>query len=158
MTQEIRDKYLKNRIQTIVLDKKGTVLDSDDFLFNVPLKTNITELHPFFEVGFSELLEKTNHQDTFYCVYLGLDNAYDIYVNSGNKSENPYLIIYDYTKRYSYYQTVAQEKNESVLNFREEALKNHQLKIEREFKNKFLANISHDLDRKSTRLNSSHVD
>ena len=145
MTQEIRDKYLKNRIQTIVLDKKGTVLDSDDFLFNVPLKSNITDFHPFFEVGFSELLEKTNHQDTFYCVYLGLDTAYDIYVNSGNKSENPYLIIYDYTKRYSYYQTVAQEKNESVLNFREEALKNHQLKIEREFKNKFLANISHDL-------------
>ena len=48
--------------------------------------------------------------------------------HSGNANENPYMIFYDYTKRYAFYQTVAQEKNESVLSFRQETLKNQQLK------------------------------
>ena len=148
MIQKVRDSYLKNKIQTIILDKKGYVLESDNLLFTVALNQSIQDLHPFFESVFIDLLKKSNLEETFYCVNLDIENikgSYDIYFNSGSKTENPYLIFYDFTLRYSFFQTVAQEKNVSVLNLRQEELKNHQLKVEKEFKNKFLANISHDL-------------
>ena len=148
MIQKVRDSYLKNKIQTIILDKKGYVLESDNLLFTVALNQSIQDLHPFFESVFIDLLKKSNLEETFYCVHLDIENikgSYDIYFNSGSKTENPYLIFYDFTLRYSFFQTVAQEKNVSVLNLRQEELKNHQLKVEKEFKNKFLANISHDL-------------
>ena len=137
MIQEVRNKYLSDKIQTIILNKKGTILESDDLLFQTKLNTSIEDLHPFFESLFTDLLKKTNFEDTFYCIHLDVNNvkgSYDVYFNSGNANENPYMIFYDYTKRYAFYQTVAQEKNESVLSFRQETLKNQQLKIEREFK------------------------
>ena len=148
MIQKIRDKYLQDKIQTIVLNKKGLVLESDNLLFPTDINAPIQDLHPFFENLFTDLLKKNGLAEIFYCVHLDIYNikgSYDIYFNSGSKTENPYLIFYDFTQRYSFFQTVAQEKNESVLNFRQEELKNHQLKIEKDFKNKFLANISHDL-------------
>ena len=148
MIQKVRDKYLQNKIQTIILNKKGLVLESDNLLFPTELNEPIEDLHPFFESFFSELLKKNNVEETFYCIHLDIfdiKGSYDIYFNSGSKTENPYLIFFDFTQRYSFFQTVAQEKNESVLNFRQEELKNHHLKIEKQFKNKFLANISHDL-------------
>ncbi len=148
MIQEVRNKYLADKIQTVILDKKGFILESDNLLFETKLNTSIENLHPFFESIFGDLLKKTNFEDTFYCIHLDVNDvkgSYDVYFNSGSKTENPYLIFYDFTQRYSFFQTVAQEKNESVLNFRQEELKNHQLKIEKDFKNKFLANISHDL-------------
>jgi two-component system, sensor histidine kinase len=148
MIQTVRDKYLQNKIQTVVLNKKGLVLESDNLLFQTDLNQPIQDLHPFFESFFTDLLKKNDFEDTFYCVHLDIydiKGSYDIYFNSGSKTENPYLIFYDFTSRYNFFQTVAQEKNESVLNFRQEELKNHQLKIEKDFKNKFLANISHDL-------------
>ena len=148
MIQKVRDKYLQNKIQIVVLDKKGLVLESDNLLFPTDLNQPIQDLHPFFESFFTDLLKKNDFEETFYCVHLDiydLKGSYDIYFNTGSKTENPYLIFYDFTSRYSFFQTVAQEKNESILNFRQEELKNHHLKIEKEFKNKFLANISHDL-------------
>ncbi len=148
MIQKVRDKYLKDKIQTIILEKKGLVLASDNLLFTAHLNKPIQDLHPFFETLFPELLNKNDYEEIFYCIHLDFSDvkgSYDIYFNSGSKTENPYLIFYDFTARYSFIQTVAQEKNESVLSFRQEEIKNHQLKIEKEFKNKFLANISHDL-------------
>ena len=148
MIQGIRNKHLQDQLQVIVLDKKGTITESDNYLFHVGAQTNLEVLHPFFETGFTEWLKKPNFEQTYFCIHLnfeGISGTYDIYFNSGNSDENPYLVFYDYTKRYASYQNVAQEKNESILDFRKEALKNEQLKREREFKNKFLANISHDL-------------
>ncbi len=148
MIQEVRNKYLSDKIQTVILNKKGIILESDDLLFKTKIGSLIEDLHPFFETLFTDLLKKNNIDDTFYCIHLEVNDvkgSYDVYFNSGSKTENPYLIFYDFTQRYSFFQTVAQEKNESVLNFRQEELKNHQLKIEKDFKNKFLANISHDL-------------
>ncbi len=148
MIQKVRDIYLKDKIQTIILNKKGFVIESDNLLFPTDLNEPIENLHPFFETLFTDLLKKPNQEEIFYCIHLDIydkKGSYDIYFNSGSKTENPYLIFYDFTTRYRFFQTVAQEKNESVLNFRQEELKNHQLKIEKDFKNKFLANISHDL-------------
>jgi two-component system, sensor histidine kinase len=148
MIQKIKENYLKDKIQTIILDKNGMLLDSDNYLFPTILNSKIQDFHPFFELILDDLLRKSNVEEFFYCVHFETENGYkiyDIYFQSGNDKQNPYLIFYDFTLRYQFFQTVAQEKNESVLNFRQEELKNHQLKIEKQFKNKFLANISHDL-------------
>lgn len=148
MIQKIRDKYFADKIQTIILNKKGTIIESDNFLFTINSNTNIELLHPFFETNFIDLLKNNNFEETYYCIHLEVNNvsgSYDVYFNSGNNDDHPFLIFFDYTTRYSFYQNIAQEKNESILQFRLEALKNQQLKIEKEFKNKFLANISHDL-------------
>ena len=118
MIQKVRDTYLKNKIQTIILDKKGLILESDNLLFPTVLKQSILELHPFFESFFGDLLKKFDLEETFYCVHLDIENvkgSYDIYFNSGSKTENPYLIFYDFTLRYSFFQTVAQEKNVSEI-------------------------------------------
>ena len=148
MIQEIRNKYLQDKIQTLILDKKGNIILSDNLLFNIELNSKLEDIHPFFETVFGDLLKKNNFEQTYYCIHLDINDvygSYDVYLNTGSAKENPYLIFYDFTARYDFFQTVAQEKNESVLKFRSEALKNEQLKIEREFKNKFSANISHDL-------------
>ena len=147
MIQEIREKYLLNKTQIIELDKNGFVKLSDNFLFPVAIKTSVTEIHPFFETIIA-LLKKENVETMFNCIHLDIDQtvgSYDIMLHSGNKKQNPFLIIYDFTQHYNSFQSIAQERNESILNFHLEEIKNGQLLLEKQFKNKFLANISHDL-------------
>ena len=148
MIEDIRNEFLKNNIQIVGLDKKGKIVASDNTLFKLELKTQIQDFHPFFEVGIEQLLKKPNTQQTFYCVYIDIENqsrTFDIYLNSGVGKQMGYIIFHDLTERYQFFQTIAQEKNISVLSFREAELKNQQLKIQKEFKDKFLANVSHDL-------------
>jgi two-component system, sensor histidine kinase len=148
MIDNIRNKFLIKNTQTIILDKNGVVIQTDNLLFPIEINSKIHDFHPFFEVGFDEILKKPNNIQTFYCVHIETEKkvgAYDIYFNSGNDKNPAFLLFMDFTERYSFFQTIAQEKNVTVLSFREEALKNEILKIEKAFKDKFLANVSHDL-------------
>ncbi len=148
MLEIIKEQFLLNQTQTIVLNKKGIVCESDNQLFIIDSQTQIQDFHPFFEIGIVDLLKKPNYTETFYCIHIQLptrNGIYDVYLNSGNETFSPFLIIYDFTDRYLAFQVVAQEKNLSLLSFREETLKNQKLQIEKEFKNKFLANVTHDL-------------
>ncbi len=148
MINNIRNKFLINNTQTIILDENGVVMDTDNLLFPIAVDSKIQDFHPFFEVGFDDILKKPNNIQTFYCVHIETEKkvgAYDIYFNSGHDKNPAFLLFMDFTERYSFFQTIAQEKNVTVLSFREEALKNEILKIEKAFKDKFLANVSHDL-------------
>ena len=147
MIEQLRNNYLIKKTQIIVLDKKGFVVESDNLLFPTTTKTRIEELHPFFETVLLLLKEK-DKETTFYCVHLEINNqkgSYDIVLNSGNNTKNPFLILFDFTEHYNSFQSIAQERNESILSFHLEELKNEQLRLEKEFKDKFLANISHEL-------------
>jgi two-component system, sensor histidine kinase len=147
MIKNIRENYLLKKTQIIVLDKKGIVNESDDLLFFVENSTFITTVHPFFETLIL-LLTENSTEHNFNCIHLEIGiikGIYDVVFNTGNNNENPFLIFFDFTEHYNSFQSIAQEKNETVFNFYEEVLKNKQLKIEKEFKNQFLANISHDL-------------
>ena len=61
------------------------------------------------------------------------------------------LFIEDLTDHYKTLHQIKQVRNESIINFNITQELNHQLNVERGFKNKFLANVSHEI---RTPLNS----
>jgi signal transduction histidine kinase len=147
MINELRDKYLTSKTQIVILDKSSKIIASENILFNLEIGTQIEDFHPFFYV-LSDILITDDIETVFSGVHIeynGEQKVIDIVVNSGNTKENPILIFIDFTYYYKNFQSVAQEKNESVLNFHLEELKNQQLESEKKFKDKFLANVSHDL-------------
>lgn len=147
MFEEIRNKYLYNKTQIVVLNKQGVVIESDNLLYSIALNESISSFHPFFETILS-LIDEDNKEFTFSCIHIDVDavkRTIDVIFNSGSGSVNPFLIFIDFTYHYNNFQSIAQEKNESVLNFHLTDLKNQQLESEKNFKNKFLANITHDL-------------
>ena len=147
MFEQIRNKYLYNKTQIVVLDKQGIVLHSDDLLYKIQKQTSISDFHPFFETIIS-LIDLEYNEFTFSCIHIdyeGIKKTIDVIFNSGSNNENPFLIFIDFTEHYNNFQSIAQEKNESVLSFHLAEIKNQQLQSEKNFKNKFLANVSHDL-------------
>ncbi len=147
MLENTRNKYLYNKTQIIELNKEGIVLNSDNQLYNIETQTSIAYFHPFFETIIS-LIEHENQEYTFSCIHLDINSeskTFDIIFNSGSREINPLLIFFDFTEHYNNFQNIAQEKNESILSFHLAELKNQQLESEKNFKNKFLANVSHDL-------------
>lgn len=147
MFEKIRNKYLYNKTQIIALDKDGIVTASDDLIFNIPLQKSISEFHPFFETILL-LINQESQSFTFNCIHLDLHankKIVDVVFNPGSNEISPNLILFDFTDHYNNFQNIAQEKNESVLSFHLAEIRNHQLESERTFKNKFLANVSHDL-------------
>ncbi|MEC4047882.1 ATP-binding protein [Flavobacterium sp. SUN046] len=147
MFEAIRNKYLYNKTQIVEVDKLGKVIASDDLIYFIEKNTPIENFHPFFET-LKTLLANKEEEYTFNCVHLEVDakiRTVDVFLNTGNDKVNPIIIFYDFTDHYNNFQNIAQEKNESILSFHLEELKNQQLEAEKNFKNKFLANVSHDL-------------
>jgi two-component system, sensor histidine kinase len=147
MFEKVRNKYLYNKTQIIELDKSGNVINSDNLLYPIPLNSSIANFHPFFETIIS-LIDLENEEFTFNCIHLDVNaikKSIDVVFNSGSKKTNPILIFFDFTEHYNNFQSISQEKNESILSFHIEEIKNQQLEAEKNFKNKFLANVSHDL-------------
>ena len=148
MINIIKEQFLNKQTQVIIINKDGLVTETENTLFHIEKQTQIQDFHPFFEVGIVDLIKKPNYSETFYFIHIQSpekDGCYDVYINSGNNIHPPFVLLFDLTERYNTFQNVAQQKNLSVLNFRTEELKNQKLKIEKDFKNKFLATVSHDL-------------
>ena len=147
MFEAIRNKYLYNKTQIVEIDKQGKVVASDNLIYPIECGTQIEDFHPFFET-LKTLLYQINEEYTFNCVHLEVGSdvrTVDVLLNLGDATTNPIIIFYDFTDHYNNFQHIAQEKNESILSFHLEELKNQQLEAEKNFKNKFLANVSHDL-------------
>lgn len=147
MIEKLRNDYLMSRTQIIVINNEREIIETDNKLFNFVLKTKIEDVHPFFSI-LEGMLIQPDTETIFNGVHIefeGEKKILEIIINSGNASINPFLIFIDFTYYYSNFQSLAQEKNESVLSFHLEELKTEQLKAENDFKDKFLANISHDL-------------
>lgn len=147
MIEEIRDKYLYKKTQIIELDSKGIVIGTDNSIYPVDLGVSLADFHPFFETIIT-LIDCKNLDYTFSCIHLDVlseQKTIDVIFNSGSEKNNPIVILFDFTEHYDNFQNIAQEKNESILSFHLAELKNQQLESEKSFKNKFLANVSHDL-------------
>ena len=128
MIEKIRDKYLFNKTQIIEIDSKGEILATDNFIFQFQTSNNITAYHPFFET-ILPIQEQNNQEITFNCIHLEIENTkktVDILFNSGEKNQNPFIILFDFTEHYTNFQSIAQEKNETVLNFHLEEIKTRQ--------------------------------
>ena len=145
--EQLRDEYLRAKTQIIVLDKQGKIIESDSILFPLEINTAIQDFHPFFYT-LDSMLQQVDVETIFNAIHIEYKNkkkTIEVIFNSGNSHKNPFLIFIDFTYYYSNFQSLAQEKNESVISFHQEALKNKQLEAEKIFKDKFLANVSHDL-------------
>jgi signal transduction histidine kinase/CheY-like chemotaxis protein len=147
MLEKIRNKYLYKKTQIIELNREGIVIASDDLIYPIKINSSIAEFHPFFETILS-LIDQNNQDFTFSCIHLDVNSekkTIDVIFNSGSDENNPIVVLFDFTEHYNNFQNIAQEKNESILSFHLAELKNQQLESEKSFKNKFLANVSHDL-------------
>ena len=147
MLEQIRNKYLYNKTQIVELTKEGKVIASDNLIYSIHLNISIADFHPFFETIIS-LIDQENEDYTFSCIHLDIASqkkTIDVIFNTGSEEQNPIVILFDFTEHYTNFQNIAQEKNESILSFHLAELKNQQLESEKNFKNKFLANVSHDL-------------
>lgn len=147
MIEKIRNKYLNSLTQIVVLNKEGKVVQTDNQLFAFALDSVLEDFHPFFYI-IPSLLTDDNQETVFSGVhidYMDTKMVLDVIVNSGSETDNPFVILIDFSNYYKNFQSIAQEKNESILSFHLEELKNQQLEAEKQFKDKFLANVSHDL-------------
>lgn len=147
MIEKLRDDYLKSKSQITVLNSEREIIESDNSIFDFDINTKIENIHPFFSIIEGMLLQPDT-ETIFNGVHIEYKNTkkiIEVIVNSGNATSNPFLIFIDFTYYYSNFQSLAQEKNESVLSFHLEEIKTRQLEAENAFKNTFLANISHDL-------------
>lgn len=142
-----KKKYTKSIIQSLIVDFNGSILESDNILFNTIKKESIAEISPFFETLIS-LLKSKNKDYIFHCINLnikGTNITSDILLKTFDKDNHPLITITDLTSHYIEYQKTAQLKNESLINSEILDLKNSYLKEKEEFKNTFIANFSHEL-------------
>lgn len=147
MLEDYKKKYTKPVLQHAILDFNGNVVESDNTLFQDLKDKYIGDIHPFFET-FSALLTSEDNETVFSCVHLEIENrniTADIILQTFKDGKNPLLIIHDLTSHYLNYQSTAQVRNESVINSQILELKNIYLKEKEVFKNRFIANFSHEL-------------
>lgn len=153
MLDKLREEYLQNTIQILVINSDSKVVATDNSLFTVHVDSNITEFHPFFYVVPS-LFEDDKIEQKFYCVQMeirGITCFYDIRSRVDHKNKQAVLFIEDLSDHYKTVHQIKQVRNESIINFNITQELNHELNVQRGFKNKFLANVSHEI---RTPLNS----
>ncbi len=147
MLETYKKQHAKTIIQYLVVDFNGQILETDNVLFDIKNEQNITNINPFFET-LIPLLKSENEDYFFNCIHLHLNEKLitaDISLKTFNKETYPLITIVDLTSHYKHYQTTAQVRNESVINSEVLELKNSYLKEKEEFKNRFIANFSHEL-------------
>ena len=144
----VKNKDFNPVFQSLNIHKDGTILSSDKKLFSWPINSSIFDAHPFFEILRDMdygVIPKDEALD-FPCVHIEEGNNHkicDLHITF--KSDQPDIIIFDYTEKYKSLNKVAQVKNESVLLAKELELKNKYLLEKEEFKNNFIANINHEI-------------
>ncbi|AWG21117.1 hypothetical protein FFWV33_05995 [Flavobacterium faecale] len=139
--------YFLNRIQTIELTKKGTVVASNNLFFKINKGQAVNEIHPFFEIV-NDIIASDNEEIVFDTIQLDFSDQViisDIVIYTGNKKVNPVILIYDNTKSYDIVQETTQQKNEVFIAdfFKTQKLLKSQ--EEKELKNEFLAGITDSL-------------
>lgn len=140
---DIKADFYKVRRQFVIVDNKGKIIDSDDALFKLRNGSFIQKEHPFFES--LDMLFAEGQEFQLNCVHLGKEDQFICDVEMKNLDENLLLILTDFTEHYAELQKVTQTRNESVIAKQFLDLQNKFLKEKEEFKNKFIANFSHEI-------------
>lgn len=153
MLEKLRQEFLENTTQILIVDDSNQVLDTDDSLFSVKKGSDISTFHPFFHV-IPSLFGDDRKEQKFYCVQMevkGKTCFFDIRSQVNLEQQQVVLFVEDLTDHYKTVHQIKQVRNESIINFNVSQELNHQLNVQRGFKNKFLANVSHEI---RTPLNS----
>lgn len=151
MLNSLREEFLKETTQLVIVDESLSIIESDNYLFALDQGSSITDFHPFF-FSLEALYDQKEKEQKFFCVQIEfLGKLYYIDIKSYIKDGLIVLILQDLTEHYKSVHQIKQVRNESVINFNVSQELNKQLEVQSKFKNKFLANVSHEI---RTPLNS----
>ncbi|NNE02701.1 MAG: response regulator [Eudoraea sp.] len=145
MLEGYKTQFIGNSIQFVVLDENGLVLESDNTCIPFETGDSLKEFHPFFE-SLDAIAPEAKSEVTFNCVHLasgGKEWITDLVLRK--EDDALLLVIYDLTQHYNEYQSVAQARNESIIQEQLIALKNIELEERERFKNQFIRNFSHEI-------------
>ncbi|WP_416446317.1 ATP-binding protein [Leeuwenhoekiella sp. A16] len=146
MLEKIKQEYFDRSTQIILIDKENTILDSDHRLFKLKTGTYLHDFHAFFFTLLDafESDEKTQYFPSIKFEREGEDLFLD--VNFTRESDDKAsIILNDCTKYYKDLHQIYQIRNESILKYRISEENNRVLEEQRNFKNKFLSTISHEI-------------
>jgi len=140
-----KESFFNTTFQGVEIDLKGTILNSDNNLFQLKKGDHIKNLSPFFE-SLLLILDALEDQSIFSCVELNINNQkFLIDVSIIKEKTHILLLICDFTNHYNESNTLIQEKNESTIK-KNELLFEKELLLEKEkLKNTFLAKLSNEL-------------
>jgi len=145
MLEAYKKEFLGNSIQFLLMDESGLIQETDDTCIPFQTGDSIKEFHPFFE-SLDALKDDEKGDFTFNCVHLETPRGVLICDLVLRKIPTGFLlIIYDLTQHYEEYQSVAQARNESIIQEQLIALKNSELEERERFKNQFIRNFSHEI-------------
>ncbi|RAV28009.1 ATP-binding protein [Sinomicrobium soli] len=142
MLETYKKQYLYPKVQFVVITKNGKVAESDDSLFPLRRGTDITGFHPFFE-SILPLTDRAGEHLSYSCVHIK-DRICDVDCRTF-KDKDPLIVIHDLTEHYQSLQTVAQKRNETVIETEVLTLQNTYLQEKEAFKRTFIANFSHEI-------------
>ena len=143
--EQYKEHYINQNIQFIVIDFDGVIVDSDQTFMDLTKGDYIYDVHPFF-TSYSSMLESLDESITYECVHIDyLDKEFITDVKMIKKDNCILLVIYNLTDHYTSYQSIAQARNESIINAELVILKNIELEERERFKNAFIRNFSHEL-------------
>ncbi len=135
-------------IQLTTVSTDGIIKETETTLFNWKTGDSIYEIHPFFEIlnSFIDDYDPNNTEFSFPCIHFennDQERICDVTIRLDLKEIA--LTFFDYTQKYKELNTIAQQRNESILKSKELELKNQYLIEKEEFKNSFIANINHEI-------------
>ncbi len=144
---QLKKNYLNSKIQYVIVDKLGAVLESDNTIFEISKQANLASVDPFFESIITLLTSREAFQIA--CVNLSIGGAneiVDVKFLPQDTNENQWLILIEkLTEHYKNYQLLAQLKNTTIINHQLLTLKNQNLTERDIFKNVFIDNFNHQL-------------
>lgn len=145
MLEAYKQAYVGKNIQLVLTNLSGDILESDQNLIPLGVGSSIFNVDPFFEC-LSSIQEIPDEEVIFNCVHLNILNT-DIIVDIvfAKKKDSVLIALQDYTEHYTAYQSMAQARNESIINEELIIIKNNELEERERFKNKFIQNFSHEL-------------
>lgn len=143
--ENLKNTFFNQKIQQIVFDKNGTILESDQTLFSVKKGSVLYNFHLFFET-LPPLLENLTEPLSFPCISLDINNIQKIVdIELIPKDDVFYILLIDLTEHYQYSHPVVQEKNEVTIAKYKLDFEHQLLTAKEAFKNKFLAHLNHEI-------------
>ena len=143
--EQYKVQYVNQNIQFIIIDFDGVIVESDQTFMKLNKGDYIYDVHPFF-TSYSSILESLDESITYECVHIDyLEKEFITDVKMIKKDNCILLVIYNLTDHYTSYQSIAQARNESIINAELVILKNIELEERERFKNAFIRNFSHEL-------------
>ncbi len=147
MLDTYKKKYISKKLQSILVDDQGIILECDLTLFHVTVGDSISDLHPFF-FSFFSIFQSNQENIAYSCVHLTIDKKNlicDIDIERIPNKNKAVIVFHDLSDHYKAYQALAQTRNESIISTELVTLKNLALEERERFKNDFIVNFSHEL-------------